>query len=104
MMGIVADELDVPIIKGINGIIAVEPVTAEPSPCIRCGRCVDVCPMQLLPLYFPQYADNANLAGFKEKAVMDCIECGCCDFICSSKIAIRDAIKHGKKIMRNAAN
>jgi len=96
MMGVVIDDLNVPVIKGINGIIAVEPTISEPSACITCGRCVDVCPMELLPLYYPQYADQANWEGMKEKAVNDCIECGCCDFICPSRIAIRDAIKLGK--------
>jgi len=97
MMGVQIDDLNIPIIKGTNGIIAVEPPVSEPSACIRCGRCADVCPMELLPLYYPQYADKANWEGMKDKAVKDCIECGCCDYICPSKIAIRDAIKLGKK-------
>ena len=97
MMGVGIDDLDVPVIKGTNGIIAIEPVVSEPSPCIMCGRCVDVCPMELLPLYYPLYALNSDWTGMKEKAVGDCIECGCCDYICSSKIAIRETIKLGKK-------
>jgi len=96
MMGVTPGTLDVPIIKGINGIIAVDPVISEPSPCIRCGRCVDVCPMELFPLYYPQYAGKANWEGMKEKSVKDCVECGCCDLICPSKIPIRESIRLGK--------
>jgi len=97
MMGFEAPDLEVPVIKATNGIIAIEPILSEPTECIRCGRCADVCPMELLPLYYPQYAGKGNWEGMNEKAVKDCMECGCCEFICSSKIAIRDAIKLGKK-------
>ena len=97
MMGIEIGDLNVPVIKTTNGIIAIEAVPCEADPCIRCGRCVDVCPMELYPLLFPQLADKLNWEGMKDKAVKDCIECGCCDYICSSQIPIRDAIKAGKK-------
>ena len=97
MMGIEISDLNVPVIKATNGIIAVEPAVTEPAPCIRCGRCVDVCPMELLPLLYPQFAGRQNWEGMREIAVKDCIECGCCDYICPSKIPIRDAIKAGKK-------
>jgi electron transport complex protein RnfC len=99
MMGIEAESLDVPIIKGTNGIIAIQPALSEPSACIRCGRCADVCPMELLPLYYPQYAGKSNWEGMKEKSVKDCMECGCCEFICSSKIPLRESIKFGKKAL-----
>jgi len=100
MMGLTPCNLNVPVIKGTNGIIAVAPDISEPSPCIRCGRCVDACPMELLPLYYPQYASKANWESMKVKDIKDCIECGCCDYICPSKIAIREAIKLGKENLR----
>ncbi|MCL1835624.1 MAG: electron transport complex subunit RsxC [Oscillospiraceae bacterium] len=97
MMGVAISDLNVPVLKGTNGVIAFAPEDSEPSECIRCGRCVDVCPMELYPLYFPKYAGAGNWQGVKDKNVRDCMECGCCDFICSAKIPIRDAIKLGKK-------
>jgi electron transport complex protein RnfC len=99
MMGIVIDDLNIPVIKGTNGIIAIDTSVSKPSPCIRCGRCVDVCPMELLPLYYPQYAGKANWEGMEAKEVMNCLECGCCEFICPSKIAIIEAVKIGKKAL-----
>ena len=97
MMGIKAVDLGAPVTKSVNGIIAVDQTRPNPSPCIKCGRCVDVCPMELLPLYFPFYAAKNDWEGMKAKDVVKCVECGCCDFICPSKIAIREAIKTGKK-------
>ena len=91
--------LDVPLIKCTNGIIAIEIVDSKPTPCIRCGRCTDACPMRLLPLYFAPYAENNNRKGMIEKYVIDCIECGCCDYICPSKIQIRKAIRIGKRMV-----
>ena len=97
MMGFAIEDFNVPVIKGTNGIIAVKPSAADPAPCIRCGRCADVCPMELAPLHYPQDAGRGDWAGMRDRAVRDCMECGCCDFVCSSKIPIRDAIKIGKR-------
>ena len=68
--------------------------------CIKCGRCVDVCPMELSPLYFVKYAKEENWQGMKDMNVMDCVECRCCQYICSSKIPIIDSIKAGKNAIR----
>ena len=100
MMGVELDSYDVPVIKGTNGVIAMDTDPTHQSGCIRCGRCVDVCPMELLPLYYPIYDKESNLDAMREKAITDCIECGCCDFICSSRIPIRQSVKNGKKAIR----
>ena len=100
MMGFALSDLNVPMMKGSNGIIAIDTDVTEPVACIKCGRCVDVCPMELSPLYFAKYADEENWQGMKEKNVMDCVECRSCEYICSSKIPIVAKIKAGKNAVR----
>ena len=100
MMGFIQDNLDTPIMKGSNGIIAVDTDNAEPQACIKCGRCVDVCPMELQPLYFFKYAGEGNWQGMKDQNVMDCMECRCCEYICSSKLPLVSMIKMGKAQVR----
>ena len=100
MMGIQLPSVDVAVIKGTNGIIAIEKDESEAVACIKCGRCVDVCPMELSPLYFAKYHDEENWQGMKDKNVMDCMECRCCEYICSSKIPLLSKIKAGKAAVR----
>lgn len=100
MMGFVLSDVNVPIMKGSNGIIAVDTDYTKEQPCIKCGRCMDVCPMELSPLYFAKFADEENWQGMKDKNVMDCIECRCCEYICSSKIPLVTKIKAGKNAVR----
>lgn len=100
MMGFVLSDLNVPIIKGSNGIIAIDTDHTVEQPCIKCGRCVDVCPMELTPLYYSKFADEQNWQGMKERNVMDCVECRSCEYICSSKIPLVAKIKAGKTAIR----
>ena len=100
MMGFPQTTLDTPIMKGSNGIIAIDDDNAEAQNCIKCGRCVDVCPMELKPLYFYKYASQSNWVGMKEERIMDCMECRCCEYICSSKLPLVSMIKMGKNAVR----
>ena len=100
MMGIPLTSLDVAVIKSTNGVIAYEADHTAEQPCIKCGRCVDVCPMELEPLYFAKYLDEGNPAGLKAMNIMDCMECRCCEYICSSKIPLVTKIKQGKTAVR----
>ena len=97
MMGFDLPDLDVPVIKSSNGIICVDTDQTQEVACIKCGRCVDVCPMELSPLYFQKYANEENWQGMLDLNVRDCIECRCCEYICSSKIPLVSKIKAGKK-------
>ncbi len=98
MMGFPQESVEFPIMKGSNGIIAVDTDHAEPQECIKCGRCVDVCPMSLQPLYFAKLVMEPQ--ALKERNIMDCMECRCCETICSSKIPLTTLIKAGKNAVR----
>ena len=100
MMGFPQTTLNVPMMKGSNGIIAIDTDHSTPVECIKCGRCVDVCPMSLQPLYFARLVGEEDAAALKEKSIMDCMECRCCEFICSSKIPLVSLIKLGKNMVR----
>ncbi len=98
MMGFPQKDVNFPIMKGSNGIIAVDTDHTQTVECIKCGRCVDVCPMSLEPLHFARLLDDP--AALKEKNIMDCMECRCCEYICSSKIPLVTLIKLGKNAVR----
>ena len=100
MMGFPQTELNVPIMKGSNGIIAIDTDCAEPQECIKCGRCVDVCPMELKPLHYFKLVGAQDWQGCKDMNIMDCMECRCCEYICSSKLPLVTMIKMGKNGVR----
>ena len=98
MMGFVQNTLETPIMKGSNGIIAIDADDLDAQECIKCGRCVDVCPMELKPLHFAKQVTDP--AALKALNIMDCMECRCCEYICSSKIPLVTLIKAGKNAVR----
>ncbi len=100
MMGFPQKDVIFPIMKGSNGIITVDADNAEPNECIKCGRCVDVCPMELKPLYFFKHVGAQDFVACKEQNIMDCMECRCCEYICSSKLPLVTMIKMGKNGVR----
>ena len=100
MMGFPQNTLDTPIMKGSNGIIAIDSDNAEAQECIKCGRCVDVCPMELKPLHYYKLVAAQDWQGCKDMAIMDCMECRCCEYICSSKLPLVTMIKMGKNGVR----
>ena len=100
MMGTPLNDTEVPVIKATNGVIACETDHSVAAACIKCGRCADVCPMELFPLYFAKYLEDGNIQGLKDRNVMDCIECRCCEYICSSKIPLVARIREGKTAVR----
>ncbi len=100
MMGFPVSDLNIPIMKGSNGIIAIREEPSTPVECIKCGRCVDVCPMELKPLYFAKYVGTQDWQSCKDGHILDCMECRSCEYICSSKIPLVTMIKLGKNGVR----
>ena len=91
MMGQILPHDDVPLIKGASGLLALsnaEIQRDEASPCIRCARCVDACPMGLMPLEMAKHARGDDFSGAQRYGLDDCILCGSCAFVCPSHIPL----------------
>lgn len=97
MMGVAQWSLDIPIVKATTGLLAwhAEPLRRE-YPCIRCGRCVDHCPMGLQPTWLAKLVQFEKWAEAEQWGVFDCVECGCCQYICPSKIPLVHWMRVGK--------
>jgi electron transport complex protein RnfC len=100
MMGFAVNSDAVPVIKTTNCILAVtrEEMPAPPpaQPCIRCGKCTEVCPADLLPQQLYWYARSGNYDAVQDYDLFDCIECGCCAYVCPSHIPLVQHYRHAK--------
>ena len=85
MMGIAVPNGDVPILKNTNAILAFnehDSVLTKPQPCIKCGRCINVCPLGINPPALAKALDEHNIAAMKKYGGIACMECGCCSYVC----------------------
>lgn len=98
MMGIAQYTLDVPVVKGTSGILVFnEPgVLPVESGCIRCGRCVDACPMKLFPYAIYRNSRYKKWENIRNYNVFDCMECGACAYVCPARLNLVQAIKISK--------
>ena len=99
MMGIAQSSLGVTVMKNTSGIllIAQDEVSQYTSePCIRCGRCVEVCPMSILPATISQAVENKRFDWAEELNVMACIECGSCSYVCPARRPLNQHFKRAK--------
>jgi len=97
MMGLSQWVLDVPVIKGTSGILAwasAKPITE--FACIRCGRCVEHCPMGLMPTQLMKYVKYEQLSDAENWGALDCVECGSCQYSCPANIPLVHWIRLGK--------
>ncbi len=100
MMGIAQFSLKAPIAKGSNAIIVKsidEIKNEEVYPCIKCGKCIDVCPSRLEPLYLSSYSLKNNYGKCDELNALACVECGACSYICPAKRPLAESIKKAKR-------
>jgi electron transport complex protein RnfC len=100
MMGFAVNTDSVPVIKTTNCILAVTrdemPPPPPEEPCIRCSKCTDVCPADLLPQQLFWHARSGNLDAAQDYNLFDCIECGCCAYVCPSHIPLVQYYRHTK--------
>lgn len=100
MMGFALFDLDVPTTKTASALLCLtkdEVSAMEPSPCINCGRCVDVCPGRVVPTRLAVLAEHGDEEAFVANDGMECCECGCCSFICPAKRQLTQYIKSMRK-------
>lgn len=99
MMGDTQPGLETPIVKSSSGVLALsnlEAIERDPSPCIRCGKCVDVCPANLLPTSIYKAVESGNIDQAEELNATACCECGSCTYVCPSEIPLVQWIVQGK--------
>ena len=106
MMGFAQFDLSVPVTKGTNAVTILghkNRFAAANPHCIRCGKCLEACPMHLEPLRMYRAAMSADLEEMKALSLLDCMECGCCAYNCPATIPLVQAFRAGKQRLRDAA-
>ena len=100
MMGNATSTIEIPITKTTSGILFFDKKQArldKTTPCIRCGKCLTVCPMKLQPLYIAKCSEKKEFKKAKDYYAMDCIECGSCSYICPAKRPLVHSIRVAKR-------
>ena len=100
MMGVAQWDIDTPITKGSNAILALSDSFSKTSncefSCIHCGKCVSVCPMRLMPLYFAQFSEQQDYGMCEKFNIMSCVECGTCAYTCPGGVPIVQYVRAAK--------
>ena len=105
MMGVAQSDLSVPVIKATNSVLCLlkdKNGAAENPVCLRCGKCVAVCPMRLQPLYMYRFQKAGRVEELKRLNILDCMECGSCAFTCPGKLPLVETFRKGKQMVREA--
>ena len=104
MMGDKVKEPSTPIVKGTSGVIFLNEEKIESKNCISCGKCVEVCPMNLIPFDFSKYYEKGRYVKMLNANIFNCIECGACEYVCPSRVPLIESIKNGKEILVELIN
>ena len=107
MMGTAQADLEAPVVKGTNAVLCLSQAQndeRERHICIRCGKCLSVCPMNLQPLYLYRYERAGDLAALEQLHIMDCIQCGCCAYTCPGKLPLVECFKAGKQAVKEGGS
>ena len=105
MMGAAQSDLAVPVVKATNSVLCLlKDVNgaAENPVCLRCGKCVTVCPMRLQPLYMYRFTNAGRVDELNRMNLLDCMECGSCAFTCPGKLPLVETFRKGKQMVREA--
>jgi len=105
MMGVAQSDLSAPVVKATNSVLCLlkdQNGAAENPVCLRCGKCVSVCPMRLQPLYLYRYVNAGRLEELERLHILDCMECGSCAFTCPGKLPLVERFRKGKKMLKEA--
>lgn len=100
MMGIAQYTIDIPTNKGTSGILCLdeeESKTPKPQNCLRCGKCLSVCPAFLQPLYISAYSLKNDFENAQNYRALDCIECGSCSFVCPARRPLLQSVRNAKR-------
>ena len=102
MMGTAQGDLSVPVVKGTNAVLCLtDPAPAAENPtCIRCGKCIKACPMGLQPLQLYRYVNAGMKDELERFNLEDCMECGCCSYVCPGRLPLVETFKAGKKLLK----
>lgn len=103
MMGIAVPSSSAPILKNTNAILALaekDAVLPEPTPCIRCGKCIDACPLKLMPVEYAKALATNDMELLEKRKVNLCMECGCCSFVCPARRPLVENNKLAKAELR----
>ena len=105
-MGVAQYDLNVPTIKGVNAVTVLGQKNAffvEEPHCLRCGKCIDACPMRLMPVLMYKSWQDGDVQKMKENNIMDCIECGSCAYTCPASVPLVLGFRVAKQAIRNAS-
>lgn len=100
MMGIAQPTLDAPLVKSTNCVLVKKADVRIERGCVRCGRCIQACPMGLMPLMFVNHTKKGMIADLSDYHIFNCVECGACSYDCPANIPIVSYIKVGKAKLR----